>query len=169
MSIRHRPMLVGLIIAAVAAGPALAQPTDLIGARLRDAERELGSRGYVFDHSEGRDPLWWRDRGRECIQLDVSNGRVRDVDRRSAGDCDLSGGDKKKKDNSAAIVAGALAVGLIAAAAASKNKDKDRYDREDRVYSPARDIDCYPRQRACYERGRGYSVYWTNREFKYRY
>jgi hypothetical protein len=158
------------------AGPALAQPMDLIGAKAGQAEGSLAARGYVFDHNEGGNQLWWRERGRECISLYVSNGRYRDVDSRSSGDCNLSsGGDRKKKDNSAAIVAGALAVGLIAAAAAKSNKDRDR-DRDDdrdngrgRSYSPARDVDCYPNQRTCYERGRGYSAYWTNREFKYRY
>lgn len=170
----RRPIVVGSVIAAMVAGPALAQPMDLIGAKAGQAEGSLTARGYVFDHSEGGEQLWWRDRGRECISLYVSNGRYRDVESRSAGDCRLSsGGEGKKKDNSAAIVAGALAVGLLAAAAAKNKKDRDRDDDYGggggRSYSPARGVDCYPNQRTCYERGRGYSAYWTNREFKYRY
>jgi len=168
----RRPILVGSIVAGLSAGPALAQPLDLIGAKSGQAEGSLNARGYVFDHNQGGEQLWWRDRGRECISLYVSNGRYREIERRSSGDCNLSSdGDRKKKDNSAAIVAGALAVGLLAAAAAKNKKDHDRDD--DRggrgSYSPARDVDCYPNQRTCYERGRGYSAYWTNREFKYRY
>lgn len=170
----RRPILVGAVIAGMIAGPALAQPMDLIGAKAGQAEGSLAARGYVFDHNEGGEQLWWRERGRECISLYVSNGRYRDVESRSSGDCNLSrGGGGKKKDNSTAIVAGALAVGLLAAAAAKSKKDRDR-DRDDyggssRPYSPDRGVDCYPAQRTCYERGRGYSAYWTNREFKYRY
>ncbi|WP_293682645.1 hypothetical protein [uncultured Phenylobacterium sp.] len=169
----RRTILVGSIIAGMISGTALAQPMDLIGAKAGQAEGSLNARGYVFDHNEGGNQLWWRDRGRECISLYVSNGRYREIESRSSGDCNLSAGreDKKKKDNSTAIVAGALAVGLLAAAAANHKKDNDRDD--DRggrgSYSPARDVDCYPNQRTCYERGRGYSAYWTNREFKYRY
>lgn len=170
----RRSILVGSIIAGMVAGPALAQPMDLIGAKAGQAEGSLGARGYVFDHNEGGEQLWWRERGRECVSLYVSNGRYRDVESRSAGDCNLSaGGDRKKKDNSAAIVAGALAVGLIAAAAAKNHKDDDRDDYRGGghggSYSPAKHVDCYPKQRTCYERGSGYSAFWTNREFKYRY
>ncbi|SLJ99227.1 hypothetical protein SAMN06295987_10360 [Novosphingobium mathurense] len=39
--------------------------------------------------------------------------------------------------------------------------------RGDASFSPSRDITCYPAQRVCYERNKGYSAYWTSREFRY--
>ncbi|EJL34536.1 hypothetical protein PMI01_01593 [Caulobacter sp. AP07] len=153
--------------------PAVAQPFDLNGARAGQGELSLQNRGYALDHTAGGTQYWWNAGDRECISLYVANGRYQDVGRRSAGDCNLSRGNGKK-DNTGAIVAGALAVGILAAAIASSKKkhDNDRYDDDrpdDRTYSPARNVDCYPAQQACYERGRGYSAYWTNREFRYRY
>lgn len=153
--------------------PAFAQPYDLNGARAGQGEMSLRNRGFALDHTNGSTQYWWNAGDRQCISLYVTNGRYQDVGSRSAGDCDLSRGGGKK-DNTGAVVAGALAIGILAAAIASSNKkhDDDRYDdnRPDgRPYSPSRDVDCYPSQKACYERGRGYSAYWTNREFRYRY
>ena len=167
-----------LPISLVAAGallatslPAFAQPTDLVGARAGQAENSLRNRGYVLDHTAGSTQYWWNGGDRQCISLYVADGRYRDINATSSSNCRTSGG--SKKDNSGALIAGALAIGILAAAAASSKKkhDDDRYDdRNDyRSYSPSYGVDCYRDQRACYERGRGYSAYWTNREFRYRY
>lgn len=170
--------LVRSMIAALSAGSLLtvstvaaAQPRDLIGARAGQAENNLRARGYALDHSSGGVQYWWHAGNRECINLFVSNGRYDTIDRRPTSECNAGRG---KKDNSGAIIAGALAIGILAAAAASKkhnDDDRDRRDddRRDPPYSPARGVDCYPDQRSCYERGRGYSSYWTSREFNYRY
>lgn len=155
--------------------PAAAQMPDVGGMRVSQGERSLRDRGYVQDHTANSSQYWWNADRRECIRLDVLFGKYQNVDRQSAGDCDLSRMQaEKKKDNTGAVVASALAIGILAAAIASSNKkhDQDRYDDHrpnDRPYSPTRDVDCYPSQQACYERGRGYSAYWTNREFRYRY
>lgn len=176
---------VGRLFTAILAGGAVlsasliavAEPRDLIGVRAGQGESSLRNRGYSFDHSDGGVQYWWHSGNRECINLFVSDGRYDAIDRRPSSECNYSRGGGGKKDNSGAVVAGALAIGILAAAAASKNRDHDRDrdrrrddDRRDEpAYSPARGVDCYPRQRACYERGRGYSSYWTSREFNYRY
>lgn len=169
----RRAGVAGVVIAGLLSTTAVAQPTDLIGARAGQAENSLRARGYEFDHSSGGDQYWWNSRGRECISLYVDNGRYQEIRRRPTSECNVNGRDDRKKDNTGAVVAGALAIGILAAAAASsKNKhNNDRYDgyRDARPYSPAKHVDCYPAQRACYERGRGYSAYWTNREFRNRY
>lgn len=172
---RSRRLLAGAMVAGLAASSTLAtaQPVDLEGARAGQAEGSLMGRGYALDHNDGGAQYWWNGGRGECISLYVDNGRYRDVRGRSPSDCNMYGGGKKKKDNTGAVVAGALAIGILAAAAASSKKkhDNDRYDdyRDQKSYSPDRGVDCYPAQRACYERGSGYSAYWTKREFKYRY
>lgn len=153
---------------------ATAQPRDLVGARAGQGESSLRSRGYQLDHTDGGVQYWWHPGNSECINLFVDNGRYDTIDRRPNSECN-NGRGGGKKDNTGAIVAGALAIGILAAAAASSKKkhDDDRYRDDDRrrdpPYSPARGVDCYPSQRACYERGRGYSASWTSREFGYRY
>lgn len=152
---------------------AAAEPRDLIGARVGQGENSLRARGYAFDHSDGGVQYWWNAGDRECINLFVSDGRYDTIDRRPTSECNAGRGSGAKKDNSGAIIAGALAIGILAAAASSKKHHDDDHDRDDRrndpPYSPARGVDCYPSQRACYERGRGYSASWTSHEFNYRY
>ncbi|ASJ90356.1 hypothetical protein [Porphyrobacter sp. CACIAM 03H1] len=75
--------------------------------------------------------------------------------------------DEDKKDNTAAIVAGIAALGIgIAIATSGKDKDKNQWDgdRYGDPFSPARYVECFPRQRTCYERGH-YSYSWTQRIF----
>ena len=172
------------LIAVVAGGSVLAmsfmaaaEPRDLIGARAGQGENSLRARGYTPDHNDGGVQYWWNAGSGECINLYVSDGRYDTIDRRPNSECNAGrGGNSKKKDNSGAIIAGALAIGILAAAASSKKHHDDDHDRDrdddrrsDPPYSPARGVDCYPSQRACYERGRGYSPSWTSREFNYRY
>jgi hypothetical protein len=158
---------------------AVAEPRDLIGARAGQGENSLRNRGYTLDHTDGGVQYWWNSRDRECINLFIDNGRYDTIDRRPDSECKSHGG---KKDNTGAIVAGALAIGILAAAAASSKKhdndrdrdrDRDRdHDRDrskDPPYSPTGGVWCYPSQRACYEGSRGYSASWTSREFRYRY
>jgi hypothetical protein len=154
---------------------AVAEPRDLIGARAGQGENSLRNRGYALDHTDGGVQYWWDARDRECISLFIDNGRYDTIDRRPDSECNAGRG---KKDNSGAIVAGALAIGILAAAAASSKKhhndrdrdrDRDGESRNDPPYSPTRGVWCYPSQRACYEGSRGYSAAWTSREFRYRY
>jgi len=157
---------------------AVAEPRDLIGARAGQGENSLRERGYALDHNDGGVQYWWNARDRECINLFIDNGRYDTIDRRPDSECKTS---KGKKDNSGAIIAGALAIGILAAAASSKKHDDDRgHDRDkdrdrdrdrknDPPYSPTQGVWCYPSQHACYEGSRGYSASWTSREFRYRY
>lgn len=163
---------IGVLATSIAA---VAEPRDLVGARAGQGENSLRARGYTLDHTDGGVQYWWNARDRECINLFIDNGRYDTIDRRPDSECNAG---KGKKDNSGAIVAGALAIGILAAAAASRNKhhdddrDDDRRDRDrrdDPPYSPSRGVWCYPAQRACYEGSRGYSPSWTSREFRYRY
>ena len=152
---------------------AVAEPRDLIGARAGQGESSLRARGYALDHNDDGVQYWWNDRDRECINLFIDNGRYDTIDRRPSSECNSSRGGGKK-DNSGAIVAGALAIGILAAAAASSKKHDDDRDRDRdrdraRPYSPTGGVWCYPSQRACYEDNRGYSAGWTSREFRYRY
>jgi hypothetical protein len=74
-------------------------------------------------------------------------------------------GSEKKQDNTAAIVAGIAAIGIgIAIATSDKDKDKWDGDRYGNPFSPARNVECVPRERICYERGH-YSYSWTQRIF----
>lgn len=72
---------------------------------------------------------------------------------------------EKKDDHTAAIVAGIAAIGIgIAIATSDKDKDKWDGDRYGDPFSPARNVECVPRERICYERGH-YSYSWTQRIF----
>jgi hypothetical protein len=75
--------------------------------------------------------------------------------------------DEDKKDNTAAVVAGIAALGMgIAIATAGRDKDKNQWhgDRYGDPFAPARNVECFPHQRTCYERGH-YSYNWTQRIF----
>lgn len=170
-----RCLITTITAGAVLAGSALAYaaPRDLIGVRAGQGEQTLRDRGYAFDHNARGVQYWWQARDRECINLFVDDGRYSTIERRPASECNLSRGGQK--DDSGAIIAGALAIAILAAAASKKKHDDDDRDRrrddrrDDPPYSPGRGVDCYPSQRACYEQGRGYSPSWTSREFGYRY
>lgn len=95
---------------------------------------------------------------------------------------DINTSDWHKSSNgagTAVAIGGAIALAAIIAAASSKNRshehdryDRRDYDRDDRYYddsySPARDVDCYRNQRACYNSwDHSYNARWSQREFGY--
>ncbi len=116
--------------------------------------------GYA---EQDREDAWF-----ECW---VDNGRVEDLDFDGWSHRDDDDDDDKAKK----VAAGVAAVAIIAAiASAKKSHDNDhdyehgRYDDDDDrpvTWSPARNVNCYRNTRQCYETGKGYSAYWTNREF----
>jgi len=78
--------------------------------------------------------------------------------------------DKKKGDNTAAIVAGIAALGIGIAIATSKHGDDHKHDNQwdgnlyGDPFSPANNVTCVPRQKKCYDRG-NFSYSWTKRIF----
>jgi hypothetical protein len=86
---------------------------------------------------------------------------------------------EEKKDDTAAIAVGAVALAAIIAAAASRkrNHENDRYEYNDNWnnnyrynggYSPSNGVTCYRNQRACYNNwNNSYNSRWSQREFGY--
>jgi hypothetical protein len=79
--------------------------------------------------------------------------------------------ERKKNDNTAAIIGGIAAIGLgIAIATSKKHGDDHRHDNQwdgnfyGDPFSPANNVVCVPNQRQCYERG-SFSYSWTKRIF----
>lgn len=102
--------IVGVVPAAAGTPSGLG---DLIGARGSSAESEMTSRGYAFAKNIGAAAMWWNANTKTCASVLVNNGRVASIESASASDCGKGGGG----NNAVGIVAGAAAVGLIAALA----------------------------------------------------
>jgi hypothetical protein len=96
---------------------------DLIGARGSSAESELEARGYKFAKNLGSAALWWNDRSKTCASVAVDNGRVQSIQTASASDCGKSG---SSGSTAAGVIAGAAAVGLIAALSSHHKSGNDR-------------------------------------------
>lgn len=98
----------------VGAAPAWADTArgmdDLIGARGSSLDGELARRGYALATTKGFAQMWWNSKSNTCVSALVDNGRVASIESASASDCGKSGG-----NTAAGIIAGAAAVGLIAA------------------------------------------------------
>ena len=113
---------------------------DLIGMRAANGERQLRNRGYKLqDASYGGNSRWayWWNK-REAQCIGVTT-----IDGRYQS--------------------------IVSTPASSCGKGGGYSDGGygNRGYSPAAGVTCYPEQRACYEQGRGYSSYWSSREFRY--
>jgi hypothetical protein len=114
--------------------------SDLVNVRGRDAESQMGDRGYVQHHTSKSDDAaysyWWNSRDKRCVRVRTYDGRYEQIRTVGSNDCD-------QKDNSgnkgAAIAVGAAAL-LGLAVLASKS-----HHREDRDYDE--------RQTAQFERG----------------
>jgi hypothetical protein len=110
----------------MAGSPAFAQTAggmgDLIGARGSSAESELTARGYKLATTKGVANMWWNHNSRSCVSVLVDNGRVNSIQSASASDCGKGSGG----NTAAGIVAGAAAVGLIAALSSHHDKSGNR-------------------------------------------
>lgn len=115
---------------------------NLIGIRASSGERELRDRGYKFQSagsgSYSRWAYWWNKRENQCIAVTTYDGRYESIVTSPASSCGKGGGGYYPDQGYGS-----------------------------QSYSPAQGITCYPRQRTCYEDRRGYSAYWTAREFRY--
>jgi hypothetical protein len=100
--------LAGIAPAAAQTAPGM---SDLIGVRGSSVENELSARGYSFAKNWGSAALWWNGKSNKCVSVAVDNGRVASIESATPKDCGHTGGN----DELAGVVAGAAAVGLIAA------------------------------------------------------
>ncbi len=69
---------------------------DLVGARSRDGEKEMRRRGYRLarvDKSR-HDNYQYYSRRRECVEVEIDNGRYRSIRGTSMSDCDERRGDR---------------------------------------------------------------------------
>ena len=110
-----------LASASMAASPLAAmkaaQLIDINGLHGRDAESSLQSRGFAHVSTNKNSmgyvySYWWNDRDKDCVQVEVYDGRVQTINDASSQDCG------RKKDNTAAVVgvvAGAAILGALLA------------------------------------------------------
>ncbi|WP_427966614.1 hypothetical protein [Altererythrobacter sp.] len=114
---------VGAAIAFTPIGALAETPSDvddLIGARGRSFDPEMGSRGYEFVKKEGEAQYWWNSHTKTCVAATIANGRVDTLNTQGKSKCGHGG------SSAAGIVAGAAAVGLIAALTHHHKHDDSR-------------------------------------------
>ena len=99
---------------------------DIVGARGSSFESLMQDRGYSFVKKVGVAQFWWNGNSKKCVSAAFDNGRVSSIQSTASGDCGHSGGGS----TAAGIVAGAAAVGLIAALSSHHKKNPAR-DTED--------------------------------------
>lgn len=96
--------------------------SDLVGMRGSSFDGEMENRGYTFIKKVGVAQFWWNGNSNTCVSAAFDNGRVSDIQSTASGDCGHSGGGS----SAAGIVAGAAAIGLIAALAGHHKKNPAR-------------------------------------------
>ncbi|MGD9812089.1 MAG: hypothetical protein AB7U35_12285 [Sphingobium sp.] len=118
---------------------------DLVGVKASSGERQMKNRGYKYQSSGSgnytRWGYWWNKRENQCVGVTTYDGRYREIVSTPDYSCGKGGGYRP----------GGPSYGYGNGGS----------------YSPSSRITCYPAQRACYEAGRGYSAYWSSREFRY--
>jgi uncharacterized protein YraI len=123
-------------VAALAAAPIAAKKAeslrDLIGARGAGAETELGQRGFEYISGNKSDTAsytyWWDNSGKDCVRVEVRDGRVAAITDAKAEDCG-----KKSGSNDAAIAAaavGAVAIGAILLSRKDKDRHREQYQQD---------------------------------------
>jgi hypothetical protein len=111
---------VGIAPAAAQTAPGLG---DLIGVRGSSLDGELQGRGYTLASNKGIAQMWWNSSTKKCVSVVVDNGRASSIESTSASDCGKSSG----SDNAVAgVLAGAAAVGLIAALSGHHKNSENR-------------------------------------------
>lgn len=118
--------------------PALAQVpndlTDLVGAKGRDGETQLESRGYTLQHAsksdEGSYTYWWSASKKSCVRVLTSDGRYEKIKTVGNADCgQKDAGGNSGTNNAAGIAVGAAALlGVLALSHKSHNRDDKDYD-----------------------------------------
>jgi hypothetical protein len=121
-------------VAAMAAAPIAAKKAetlrDLVGVSGANAETQLAQRGFEYISGNKYDntsaSYWWDNSGKDCVLVEVRQGRVAAINNAKAEDCG-----KKSSSNDAAIAAAAIgAVAIGALLLSSKDKDKDKHQQQ---------------------------------------
>jgi hypothetical protein len=124
-----------LAVAAMAAAPIAAKKAetlrDLLGVSGASAETQLQQRGFEYISGNKNDyasnSYWWDRNGKDCVIVEVMNGRVVTINDAKAEDCG------KKSGNDGAIAAaaiGAVAIGAILLSRKDKDKHRDQYNQD---------------------------------------
>ncbi|MFN3864106.1 MAG: hypothetical protein ACK4RT_07480 [Erythrobacter sp.] len=102
---------------------------DLIGVSGASAETELSQRGFEYisgnKTNSGSVTHWWHRDGKDCVVVEVNDGRVARINDTRAEDCG------KKSGNDAAIAAaaiGAVAIGALLLSGKDKDKHREQYN-----------------------------------------
>lgn len=125
-----------LAVTAIAIGPISAKKADklgdLVGASGASAESQLSQRGFEFisgnKNNTGSYTYWWHQGDKDCVVVEVNNGRVARINDARAEDCG-----KKSGGNDGAIAAaaiGAVAIGAILLSGKDKDKHRDQYNQD---------------------------------------
>lgn len=124
-----------LAVTAMAAAPIAAKKAeslrDLLGVSGASAETQLQQRGFEYISGNKNDyasnSYWWDRNGKDCVIVEVMNGRVVTINDAKAEDCG------KKSGNDGAIAAaaiGAVAIGAILLSRKDKDKHRDQYNQD---------------------------------------
>jgi len=107
------------------------QLTDINGALGRDAEYQLQERG--FSHvSTNKNSMgyvysyWWDSSKKDCVQVEVYNGRVETIQNATHGDCGHSDGDGTAAA-AVGVVAGAAILGALLSHKSSHHEDGNHH------------------------------------------
>jgi hypothetical protein len=134
---RHLALCAAISLA-VNGSPALAQVpndlSDLVGAKGRDGETQLQSRGYTNQHAsktdEGSYTYWWNASKKSCVRVLTSDGRYEKIKTVGNDDCGQNESNSSSGNNKAVGVAvGAAALlGVLALAHKSHHRDDKSHD-----------------------------------------
>ncbi|OBV10915.1 hypothetical protein [Erythrobacter dokdonensis] len=120
---------------AMAAAPVAAKKADslrdLLGSSGASAETQLQQRGFEYisgnKTENASNSYWWDARGKDCVVVEVMQGRVVTINDAKAEDC----GHKSGNDTAVAAAAiGAVALGAILLSRKDKDKHKDQYQQD---------------------------------------
>ena len=125
-----------LAVTAMAIAPISAKKAeslrDLVGVSGASAETQLSQRGFEYisgnKNNSTSTTYWWHQGGKDCVAVEVSNGRVARINDTRAEDCG-----KKSGGNDAAIAAaaiGAVAIGALLLSSKDKDKHRDQYNQD---------------------------------------
>lgn len=124
-----------LAVAAMAAAPISAKKAeslrDLVGVSGASAETQLQQRGFEYINGNKNDyasnSYWWDRNGKDCVIVEVMNGRVVTINDTKSEDC----GHKSSNDGAIAAAAiGAVALGAILLSRKDKDRHRDEYQQD---------------------------------------
>jgi hypothetical protein len=124
-----------LAVTAMAAAPIAAKKAeslrDLVGVSGASAETQLAQRGFEFvtgnKSNDASYTYWWDRDGKDCVRVEVRDGRVAAITDAKAADCG------KKSGNDGAIAAaaiGAVAIGALLLSRKDKDKHREQYQQD---------------------------------------